>query len=143
MIANYAQDRKDLDLLEKTKKIIHNCKKLVSDGLLSDDDNYAMLRKDIIQELMNYETYIQKSSTDLDRLKQVHPLPTRSPLFSSTIISPLPLFPFVIFSLTGLTRSVKPSKSTTAFYNNNCPRMRCISSTSNNSRYLIPPLLLP
>jgi Ras GTPase-activating-like protein IQGAP2/3 len=71
MIANYAQERKDHDLLEKTKKIIHNCKKLVSDGLLSDEDNYAMLRRDIIQELMNYETYIQKSSTDLDRLKQV------------------------------------------------------------------------
>jgi Ras GTPase-activating-like protein IQGAP2/3 len=71
MIANYAQERKDQDLLEKTKKIIHNCKKLVQDGLLSEDDNYAMLRKDIIQELLNYETYIQKSSTDLDRLKQV------------------------------------------------------------------------
>jgi len=71
MISNYAQERKDLDLLEKTKKIIHNCKKLVSDGLLAEEDNYAMLRKDIIQELLNYETYIQKSSTDLDRLKQV------------------------------------------------------------------------
>jgi Ras GTPase-activating-like protein IQGAP2/3 len=71
MILNYAQERKDQDLLEKTKKIIHNCKKLVSDGLLADEDNYAVLRKDIIQELLNYETYIQKSSTDLDRLKQV------------------------------------------------------------------------
>jgi len=71
MIATYANERKDHDLIEKTKKIIHNCKKLVLDGLLSDEDNYATLRKDIIQELMNYETYIQKTATDLDRLKQV------------------------------------------------------------------------
>lgn len=71
MIANFATERKDTDLTEKTKKIIHNCRKLVSDGLLSDEDNYAVLRRDLIQELMNYETYIQKTTTDLDRLKQV------------------------------------------------------------------------
>jgi Ras GTPase-activating-like protein IQGAP2/3 len=71
LISGYANEKKDQDLIEKTKKIIHNCKKLVLDGLLAEEDNYAMLRKDIIQELLNYETYIQKSSTDLDRLKQV------------------------------------------------------------------------
>lgn len=59
-------------MIEKTKKIIHNCKKLVADGLLLDEDNYERLRKDIIQELLNYEAYIQKTSADLERLKQVY-----------------------------------------------------------------------
>lgn len=71
MLHNFAVEKKDQDLVEKTKKIIHNCKKLVQDGLLSDEDSYALLRKDIIQELLNYETYIHKSTGDLERLKQV------------------------------------------------------------------------
>jgi len=67
----YAHQTKDMDLLDKTKKIQHNCKKLVQDGMLSDDDNYVSLRKDIIQELLNYELHIAKSATDLEKLKQV------------------------------------------------------------------------
>lgn len=70
-ILQYAIHTKDMDLLDKTKKIQHNCKKLVQDGMLSDDDNYFSLRKDIIQELLNYELHITKSSQDLERLKQV------------------------------------------------------------------------
>jgi Ras GTPase-activating-like protein IQGAP2/3 len=70
-IATYALQTKDMELLEKTKKVQHNCKKLVQDGMLADDDNYASLRKDIIQELLNYELHISKSAADLDKLKQV------------------------------------------------------------------------
>jgi len=70
-IANYALQQKDVELIEKTKKITHNCKRLVQDGLISDDDRYAALRKDIIQELLNYEIHITKSTQDLERLKQV------------------------------------------------------------------------
>jgi Ras GTPase-activating-like protein IQGAP2/3 len=70
-IAAFALQTKDADLLDKTKKIQHNCKKLVQDGMLADDDNYSSLRKDIIQELLNYELHIAKSATDLDKLKQV------------------------------------------------------------------------
>lgn len=70
-IAAYAHQNRDMDLLDKTKKIQHNCRKLVQDGMLSDEDNYLSLRKDIIQELLNYELHITKSTQDLDRLKQV------------------------------------------------------------------------
>jgi len=67
----FAHQTKDMDLLDKTKKIQHNCKKLVQDGMLAEDDNYSALRKDIIQELLNYELHIAKSATDLEKLKQV------------------------------------------------------------------------
>jgi len=67
----YAMDKKDFKLAEKIKKIHSNLKKLVTDGIVSEEDNYSKLRKDTVQELINYEAQIQKTNTDLVRLKTV------------------------------------------------------------------------
>src|SRR5690348_6996086 len=39
--------------------------------MLNEADNYAKLRKDTVQELVNYEAQIQKTNSDLERLKIV------------------------------------------------------------------------
>jgi len=67
----FAMDKKDFKLAEKIKKIHSNCKKLVAEGIISEEDNYAKLRKDTVQELLDYESQIQKTNSDLIRLKAV------------------------------------------------------------------------
>jgi len=64
-------EKKDQSLAEKVKKINQNCNKLVSEGIISESDNYAKLRRDTIQELVNYEGQIQRTNSDLTRLKSV------------------------------------------------------------------------
>jgi len=44
---------------------------LVAEGIISEEDNYAKLRKDTVQELLDYESQIQKTNTDLVLLKGV------------------------------------------------------------------------
>jgi len=67
----YAIEKNDFQLTEKVKKIEQNCKKLVMDGIISESDSYAKLRRDTVQELVNYEAQIQKTNFDLERLKTV------------------------------------------------------------------------
>eukprot|EP01118_Nematostelium_gracile_P001607 TRINITY_DN11670_c0_g1_i1.p1 TRINITY_DN11670_c0_g1~~TRINITY_DN11670_c0_g1_i1.p1 ORF type:complete len:753 (-),score=217.16 TRINITY_DN11670_c0_g1_i1:66-2324(-) len=67
----HAKDRKDQILIDKVKKIEQNCAKLVAVGIINPNDNFAKLRKDTVQELVNYEAQIQKTAGDLDRLKSV------------------------------------------------------------------------
>jgi len=64
-------EKKDQKLAEKVKKIHSNLKKLADEGIITLDDNYAKLRKDTVQELVNYESQIQKTNSDLERLKLV------------------------------------------------------------------------
>ena len=45
----YAMEKKDNLLLEKVKKINQNCAKLVAEGIISEADNYAKLRRDTVQ----------------------------------------------------------------------------------------------
>ena len=47
--SKYASENNDFQLDDKVKKIHHNCKKLVSEGMLNESDNYAKLRKDTVQ----------------------------------------------------------------------------------------------
>lgn len=67
----FAREKKDSALLEKIKKLTQNCAKLVEEGILSESDNYAKLRRDTVQELVNYEAQIHKTAMDLERLKAV------------------------------------------------------------------------
>eukprot|EP01114_Cavostelium_apophysatum_P006458 TRINITY_DN1777_c0_g3_i1.p1 TRINITY_DN1777_c0_g3~~TRINITY_DN1777_c0_g3_i1.p1 ORF type:complete len:766 (+),score=273.66 TRINITY_DN1777_c0_g3_i1:272-2569(+) len=69
----YAMEKKDKDfkLADKIKKIHANLKKLEAEGVITQEDNFAKLRRDTVQELVNYEFQIQKTSTDVDRLKNV------------------------------------------------------------------------
>jgi len=69
--AKYASSSKNKKLAEKVKKIQQNCKKLVAEGIISDSDKYAKLRKDTVQELVNYEAQIKRTATDLERLRLV------------------------------------------------------------------------
>jgi len=39
--------------------------------MISESDGYAKLRKDTVQELINYDSQITKTTTDLERLKSV------------------------------------------------------------------------
>mmetsp|Transcript_21623 Transcript_21623/g.30230 ORF Transcript_21623/g.30230 Transcript_21623/m.30230 type:complete len:756 (-) Transcript_21623:71-2338(-) len=67
----YAHEKKDFKLAEKVKKIQTNCKKLVAEGIISESDNYAKLRRDTVQELINYEAQIKKTQQDIELLKTV------------------------------------------------------------------------
>ena len=69
--SKYAMEKKDFKLVEKVKKIIGNIKKLVDDNIISDSDNFAKLRKDTVQELVNYEAQIEKTMNDKSKLTQV------------------------------------------------------------------------
>jgi len=40
-------------------------------GIINEADSYAKLRKDTVQELVNYEAQIEKTNSDLERLKAV------------------------------------------------------------------------
>jgi Ras GTPase-activating-like protein IQGAP2/3 len=53
------------------KKIRSNCKILVAEGIISESDKYAKLRKDTVQELVDYESQIQRTNIDIERLKTV------------------------------------------------------------------------
>ncbi|KAF2068794.1 hypothetical protein CYY_009886 [Polysphondylium violaceum] len=70
-VAKHAAIHKNQDTVDNIKKIILNCKKLSQEGYLAEDDNYSQLRKDIVAELLNYESYINKTNIDLDKLRQV------------------------------------------------------------------------
>jgi len=70
-VAKHAAMHKNQDTVDNIKKIILNCKKLSQEGYLAEDDNYSQLRKDIVAELLNYESYINKTNIDLDKLRQV------------------------------------------------------------------------
>jgi hypothetical protein len=42
-------DKNDFKLIEKVKKIHQNCKKLTEEGVISETDGFAKLRKDTVQ----------------------------------------------------------------------------------------------
>ncbi|EGC36786.1 Ras GTPase-activating protein [Dictyostelium purpureum] len=71
-VAKHAAHHKNQDIVDNIKKILVNVKKLSMEGYLKgEDDNFIQLRKDIVAELLNYETYINKTTQDIDKLKQV------------------------------------------------------------------------
>jgi len=67
----YAMEKNDFKLIEKVKKIHQNCKKLTEEGVITETDGFAKLRKDTVQELVNYEAQIQKTNSDIERLRTV------------------------------------------------------------------------
>ncbi|EFA78579.1 RasGTPase-activating protein [Heterostelium album PN500] len=70
-VAKTAAANKNQDIVDSIKKILLNCKKLSASGYLSEEDNYSQLRKDIVAEMLNYESYIAKTNTELEKLRQV------------------------------------------------------------------------
>lgn len=71
MAKKYAKDNNDKALADKVKRINKNCSDLVKVGYLKEDDNYAQLRKDAVQELYNYEEQIKKTQQMMQRLEAV------------------------------------------------------------------------
>ncbi|KAL6058637.1 Ras GTPase-activating protein [Balamuthia mandrillaris] len=67
----YADKNNNKELAEKIARIQKNCQDLVSAGYLKEDDNYAQLRKDAVQELLDYEDQIVKTKSLLQRLEEV------------------------------------------------------------------------
>lgn len=67
----YALEKKDNLLVEKIKKIHQNVGVLVQANVISESDNYARLRRDTVQELINYEAQIEKTAQDVEKLKPV------------------------------------------------------------------------
>jgi len=67
----YAKEHNDKILQQKVKRIQKNCQELVKVKYLQEDDNYAQLRRDAVQELYNYEEQIQKSRVLMERLDSV------------------------------------------------------------------------
>ncbi|EAL62943.1 RasGTPase-activating protein [Dictyostelium discoideum AX4] len=71
-VAKHAALNKNQDIVDNIKKILVNVKKLSLEGYLKgEDDNFTQLRKDIVAELLNYETYISKTAKDIEKLKEV------------------------------------------------------------------------
>mmetsp|Transcript_40504 Transcript_40504/g.101927 ORF Transcript_40504/g.101927 Transcript_40504/m.101927 type:complete len:781 (-) Transcript_40504:174-2516(-) len=66
-----ANETRDKQLLEMVSLIKENVKLLTTAGLISPKNNYEELRKDAIQELVNYEDQIKKAASDYSRLSQV------------------------------------------------------------------------
>ena len=58
-------------LAEMINNITTNIGDLVTAGLIREDDGYAQLRKDAMQELLNYEKQVDKSNADINLLSQV------------------------------------------------------------------------
>jgi Ras GTPase-activating-like protein IQGAP2/3 len=58
-------------MMEMVKQFVANCAQLVEAGVMSEADNYATLREDAIQELINYEQQLEKTEGDIVRLKEV------------------------------------------------------------------------
>ncbi|EGG15734.1 RasGTPase-activating protein [Cavenderia fasciculata] len=70
-VAKHAATNKNQDIVDSIKKILFNFKKLSSEGYLSEEDNYSQLRKDIVAEMLNYESHIGRTGVELDKLRQV------------------------------------------------------------------------
>eukprot|EP01133_Synstelium_polycarpum_P007296 gene7296-8484_t len=70
-VAKHAAANKNQEIVDSIKKILINFKKLSHEGYLTEEDNYSQLRKDIVAEMLNYESYISKTSAELEKLKQV------------------------------------------------------------------------
>mmetsp|Transcript_370 Transcript_370/g.454 ORF Transcript_370/g.454 Transcript_370/m.454 type:complete len:209 (+) Transcript_370:348-974(+) len=51
--------------------ILKNCERLVKAGVLKESDGYAQLRKDAMEELLNYEQQITKTKSDVGTLTSV------------------------------------------------------------------------
>lgn len=71
MARKYAQQTNNKPLSDNIKRINKNCVELVKVGYLNEDDNYAQLRKDAVQELFNYEEQIGKTKNLISRLDEV------------------------------------------------------------------------
>ena len=70
-IHQYAMKTKEGDLTEKIKRIISNCNQLVDESMLQVDDNYAQLRKDTYEEVINYESRISQLEEQCKKLQDV------------------------------------------------------------------------
>jgi len=67
----HAREKNDASLGEKIKKIVQNCRKLVDAGIITEQDNFSKLRKDLVEELINYEGQIKKTNLEIVKLKEV------------------------------------------------------------------------
>ncbi|PRP82379.1 Ras GTPase-activating protein [Planoprotostelium fungivorum] len=66
-----ANSTKDGKLMDRIKKVRNNCKLLVQCGLLSESDKFNKIRKDLVEEIVNYEAQIRKTTEDIIKLKNV------------------------------------------------------------------------
>mmetsp|Transcript_371 Transcript_371/g.457 ORF Transcript_371/g.457 Transcript_371/m.457 type:complete len:780 (+) Transcript_371:7-2346(+) len=67
----YAVQRKNKELGQMIDTILKNCERLVKAGVLKESDGYAQLRKDAMEELLNYEQQITKTKSDVGTLTSV------------------------------------------------------------------------
>lgn len=58
-------------LAEMIINISNNIKDLVAAGMIKEEDGYAQLRKDAMQELLNYEKQLEKTNSDIAALTSV------------------------------------------------------------------------
>jgi Ras GTPase-activating-like protein IQGAP2/3 len=71
-IHQYAtKQAKDDELTDRIKKIIANCNQLVDENVLKVDDNYARLRKETFEEVINYKLRIKRIEEDMTALQKV------------------------------------------------------------------------
>eukprot|EP00727_Mastigamoeba_balamuthi_P012374 m51a1_g776 putative ase-activating protein (876) ;mRNA; f:594282-597416 len=70
-LASHAATHGEQEMLDRISKILANLKKLVGCSLLSDDDNYARLRRDLYDDVTNVQERTKKIKSDTDRLRQV------------------------------------------------------------------------
>lgn len=70
-IAQWATTGGNQEVLERISKVLANCKQLVAMGMLSEDDNYARLRKDLADDVLNIDARIKRVQADLERLRAV------------------------------------------------------------------------
>jgi len=66
----HAREKNDASLGEKIKKIVQNCRKLVDAGIITEQDNFSKLRKDLVEELINYEGQIKKNKPRNCKIKR-------------------------------------------------------------------------
>jgi len=71
MADEQAARTRDGKLADKIKKVRNNVKQLVLCGFLTEAEKFNKLRKDIVQEIVNYETQIRKTTEDTQRLRAV------------------------------------------------------------------------
>ena len=69
--AKQARDHNNMALLESVSRIKENCQILEREGKVSAEDDYAQLRRDAMGEMSNYESMLQKTQSDHERLRQV------------------------------------------------------------------------
>jgi len=68
----FAQTKQNQTLADRVQKCVMNLHRLTKDGVINEDDNFAQLRRDIIQETLEYERQIEKTTTDLRMLRGVY-----------------------------------------------------------------------